>query len=140
MLLVMCCLCQSVSLVLTKLRIRYKGDHKCRLAANTGLTLLPLNLAVLQITRTFQSTSCGCCICPLFLANVLHVMHGLISTYNYLISSCAYPRWAWHNFSGCTNTNRSVNPAFLCCVVLLAYYRCSVAWYTLALTSLDCKG
>ena len=33
---------QSVSLVLTKLRIRYKGDHKCRRAANTGLTLLPL--------------------------------------------------------------------------------------------------
>ena len=33
---------QSVSLVLSKLRIRYKGDHKCRLAANTGLTLLPL--------------------------------------------------------------------------------------------------
>ena len=33
---------QPVSLVLTKLRIRYKGDHKCRLAANTGLTLLPL--------------------------------------------------------------------------------------------------
>ena len=48
---------QSVSLVLSKLRIRYKGDHKCRLAANTGLTLLPLNLAVLHITRTFLSTS-----------------------------------------------------------------------------------
>ena len=50
---------QSVSLVLSKLRIRYKGDHKCRLAANTGLTLLPLNLAVLHITRTFLSTSWG---------------------------------------------------------------------------------
>ena len=31
---------QSVSLVLSKLRIRYKNDHKSRLAANTGLTLL----------------------------------------------------------------------------------------------------
>ena len=30
---------QSVSLVLSKLRIRYKNDHKSRLAANTGLTL-----------------------------------------------------------------------------------------------------
>ena len=26
-------------------------------------------------------------------------MHGLISTYNYLISSCAYPEWALHRFS-----------------------------------------
>ena len=51
---------QSVSLVLTKLRVRYKGDHKCRRAADTGLTLLPLNLTVLQITRTFLSTSWGC--------------------------------------------------------------------------------
>ena len=31
---------QSVSLVLSKLRIRYKNDHKSRLAADTGLTLL----------------------------------------------------------------------------------------------------
>ena len=51
---------QSVSLVLSKLRMRYKGDHKCRRAANTGLTLLSLYLVVLQITRTFLSTSWGC--------------------------------------------------------------------------------
>ena len=30
----------------------------------------------------------------LLLVNLLHVMHGLLSTYNYLISSCAYPEWA----------------------------------------------
>ena len=82
----------------------------------------------------------GAVFCKLFLVNLPHVMHDLMSTYNYLISSCAYPRWAWHNFSGCTNTNRSVNPAFLCCVVLLAYYRCSVAWFTLAPTTLICNG
>ena len=51
---------QSVSLVLSKLRMRYKGDHKCRRAADMGLTLLPLNLTVLHITRTFLSTSWGC--------------------------------------------------------------------------------
>ena len=27
---------------------------------------------------------------------LVHVMHGLLSTYNYLISSCAYPEWALH--------------------------------------------
>ena len=39
--------------------MRYKGDHKCRRAADMGLTLLPLNLTVLHITRTFLSTSWG---------------------------------------------------------------------------------
>ena len=56
-------------------------------------------------------------ICTLFLVNLLLVMHGLISTYNYLISSCAYPGWAWHKFKiwMCKYTNRDVNPDFLCC-------------------------
>ena len=114
---------QSFSLVLTKLRIRYKGDHKCRRAANTGLTLLPLNLTVLHITRTFLSisTSWGCHQygCKLFLVNLLHVMHGLMSTYNYLISSCAYPGWASHKINMDVQVlNRSVNPAFLCCCLV----------------------
>ena len=38
----------------------------------------------------------GAVISKLFLVNLLHVMHGLMSTYNYLISSCAYPEWALH--------------------------------------------
>ena len=47
------------------------------------------------------SAQCRRVLCSL---SLLHVMHGLISTYNYLISSCAYPRWAWHKFKyGCTN-------------------------------------
>ena len=129
---------QSVSLVLTKLRIRYKGDHKCRRAANTGLTLLSFTWPF-YILRGLFYLHHGAVICKLFLVNLLHVMHGLISTYNYLISSCAYPGWAWHNVKyGCTNTNRGVSPAFLCAVVLLAYFRCSGAWLTLALTSLFC--
>ena len=67
-------------------------------------------------------------------------MHGLMSTYNYLISSCAYPVCAWHNVNyGCTRTNRGVNPCLsLLLYLLLAYFRCSGAWLTLAVTSLFC--
>ena len=63
-----------------------------------------------------------------------------MSTYNYLISSCAYPGWAWHNVNyGCTRTNRGVNPCLsLLLYLLLAYFRCSGAWLTLAVTSLFC--
>ena len=66
-------------------------------------------------------------ICTLFLVNLLHVMHGLISTYNYLISSCAYPGWALHKskYGYTTKTNRSVNPDFLCCAVVVA--KCTLA-------------
>ena len=39
-------------------------------------------------------------------------MHGLISTYNYLISSCAYPGWAWHKIMDVQIVNRSLNPVF----------------------------
>ena len=87
---------QPVSLVLTKLRIRYKGDHKCRRAANTGLTLLSFTWPF-YILRGLFYLHHGAVICKLFLVNLLHVMHGLMSTYNYLISSCAYPVWALHN-------------------------------------------
>ena len=79
-------------------------------------------------------------ICKLFLVNLLHVMHGLMSTYNYLISSCAYPGWAWHNVNyGCTSKNRVVNPCLsLLLYLLLACFRCSGAWLSLAVTSLIC--
>ena len=67
-------------------------------------------------------------------------MHGLMSTYNYLISSCAYPGWAWHNVNyGCTSKNRDVKPCLsLLLYLLLAYFRCSGAWLSLAVTSLFC--
>ena len=120
---------QSVSLVLTKLRIRYKGDHKCRRAANTGLTLLSFTWPFYILRGLFYLHHGAVVISKLFLVHLLHVTHGLISTYNYLISSCAYPGWAWHNFKvwmyneyGCEAL------ALFAAVVLLAYYRCSVAW------------
>ena len=131
---------QSVSLVLTKLRIRYKGDHKCRRAANTGLTLLSFTWPF-YILRGLFYLHHGAVICKLFLVNLLHVMHGLMSTYNYLISSCAYPVWALHNELWMYKSWIRVWTLPFCVAVLkLAYCRCSVAWITLALTSLDCKG
>ena len=99
---------QSVSLVLTKLRMRYKGDHKCRRAANTGLTLLPLYLTVLHITRTFLSTSWGCAWSDIY-----------IQLFNFY--SCAYPG-SWVGMAQLIMDvqvlNRSVNPAFLCCCLV----------------------
>ena len=87
---------QSVSLVLTKLRIRYKDHHECRRAADMGLTLLSFAWPF-YILRGLFYLHHGAVICKLFLVNLVHVMHGrLMFTYNYLISSCAYPGWAWH--------------------------------------------
>ena len=61
----------------------------------------------------------GAVIRKLFLVNLLHVMHGLMSTYNYLISSCAYPEWALHKIIMDVQVlNRGVNPAFLCCCLV----------------------
>ena len=131
---------QSVSLVLTKLRIRYKGDHKCRRAANTGLTLLSFTWPFYILRGLFYLHHGAVVISKLFLVHLLHVTHGLISTYNYLISSCAYPRWAWHKYfttKGRTNTIMECDAIYsLLQSLLLVYFRCSGGWINLPLTTI----